>query len=106
MTVAREGGRSSWLRLTVGVKLVFGSNKPSTNKFSDGYCPCANNPVHSPYPEEWSCPLITCNTSYWTPCNKVADRTCMGDGLPGGGPESREKGKFGPGVVDAEAEVV
>src|ERR1700747_214908 len=110
------GCRPFWLRVVVGDKawdkgalrfgLVFRPNIPRTNNLSNYNSPRANKPVYSPCSKEWSHPLITCNTCYWTPCNKVANRAGMGDGLPDGGPESGEESEFGRRVAEAEAKAV
>jgi hypothetical protein len=99
-------GDKAWDKGSLRFGLISRPNKPCTNDFSDYYCPRANKPVYPPYSEKWSHPLITCNTCYWTPCNKVANRACMGDGLPDGGPESGEKGEFSRRVAEAEAKAV
>ena len=102
-------GGNAWDKGTLRFGLVFRPNrpnKPCTDNFSDDYCPRANEPVHPPCSEKWSHPLITCNTCYWTPCNKVANRACMGNGLPHGGPECGEECEFGGRVADAEADTV
>jgi len=85
---------------------LYGPDEPRTNNLGNKYCAYANNPIYSPCPEYRSDPLITCNASGWTPCDKEANGACMRDNLPGGGPDGREKGDFGQRGVEAEAETV
>jgi len=99
-------GDNAWDKGSLRFGLVSRSNIPYTNNFSDYYCPRANKPVYPPCSEKWSHPVITCNTCYRTPCNKVANRAYMGNGLPDGGPESGEESEFGRRVAKAEAEAV